>query len=157
VERRELLILGVGNLLLRDEGIGVHVANRLKSMELPPDVEVIDGGTGGFDLIDYIEGRKKVVVVDTVKGGEAPGTIYRFGIDDIEVTPKIPWSLHDIDLTDTIRVADRLGKRPDDMVIIGVEPKDMELGLELSPEIEEQIPKVIALVMDEIRKGGKVN
>ncbi len=76
--KKNILILGIGNILLKDEGIGVHVVNKLKEMQLPPDVEVMDGGTLGIDLLYYIEGRKKVVVIDTVTAGEPPGTMYRF-------------------------------------------------------------------------------
>lgn len=150
-EKKGTLVLGVGNLLMRDEGTGVHIANRLQDMELPPDVEVVDGGTGGIDLLYQIEGRKKVIIIDVVKANEHPGTLYRFGADDIQVTPKVPISLHDFDLADMLSLADKLGKRPEDVVIIGIEPKDMGLGFELSPEIEEQIPGIIELVMNELR------
>jgi len=148
--KKEILVLGVGNLLLRDEGVGVHVVQRLQDMELPPNVEVVDGGTGGFDLIDYIADRKKVIVIDTVKAGEAPGTLYRFDAKDIETTPKRSLSLHDIDLADMLWLADMMGKKPEDMTVIGVEPKSMEMGLELSKEVEHQIPKIVELVVMEL-------
>ena len=105
-EKKPILVLGVGNLVLTDEGVGVHVAQRLQKMDLPSHVEVLDGGTSGFDLLDDIEGRKKVVVVDTVKGGGPPGTIYRMTTEDIEEAPKSRLSLHDIDMTDLLKLAD---------------------------------------------------
>jgi len=128
-DKKPVLILGVGNLLLKDEGVGVHVAQRMMAMDLPPDVEVMDGATEGYNLLDCIDGREKVVIVDTVKGGHAPGTVYRMTDDDIEDQPKPRLSL----------------------VVFGIEPKDMEsVDLELSPEIEKQVPKVIELVLKEI-------
>ncbi len=152
VEDKTILVLGVGNLLLKDEGVGVHVARRLQDMELPSHVEVLDGATAGLDLLDYIEGRNKLVIVDTVKAGRPPGTIYRMTIEDIENEPKTLISLHDIDVPHLLNVADMLGiEKPADIVVIGIEPKDMEsASLELSPEIEAQIPNVIKLVMKEI-------
>jgi hydrogenase maturation protease len=151
--KKPVLILGVGNLLLKDEGIGVHVARKLMDMDLPPYVEVVEGGTSGFDLLDDIEGRGKVVVVDTVQAGQPPGTLYRLSREDIEDRPKQRLSLHDIDMTDLLKLSDLLGvEKPAEVIIIGVEPKDMETAsMELSPEVEAQIPKVIELVMKEIQ------
>jgi hydrogenase maturation protease len=95
--------------------------------------EVVDGGTAGFDLLDDIEGRKKVVVVDTVKGGRPPGTIYRMTTEDIEEMPKSRLSLHDIDMTDLLKLADLFEIEKPEIVVIGIEPKDIEsASLELS-------------------------
>jgi hydrogenase maturation protease len=148
---KPVLIMGVGNLLLKDEGVGVHVAQRLMEMELPPGVEVLDGGTGGYDLLDDIEGRDKVVIVDTVKGGHRAGSIYRITADDIEDSSEPSHSLHDVGVSHLLKLADMLGVERPEIVVIGVEPKDMETyAMELSPEVEAQIPKVIELVMKEI-------
>ncbi len=150
-EKKPILILGVGNLLLSDEGFGVHVARRLMDMDLPPDVEVMDGATAGLDLLDYVEGREKVVFVDIVRSGQDPGTLYRFAAEDLEDQAKSYLSLHDIDVTDLLRLMDLLDVKKPQMVVIGVEPKDMETAsLELSPELEALVPKVIKLVMKEI-------
>lgn len=144
--------MGTGNLLLKDEGVGIHAVKRLKEIDLPSDVEVLDGGTSGFDLLDEIEGRKRVIVIDAVKAGEKPGTIYRFSGDDVEAKRKALVSLHDIDLADILNLAGILGKRPQ-ITVIGIEPKCIEeFGLELSPEVEDKIPVIIELVMEEIKK-----
>lgn len=151
VGKRRILVLGVGNLLLKDEGVGVHVAQRLQEMDLPPHVEVLDGGTMGLDLLDHIEGREKVVIVDTVKGGHPAGTIYRLTPEDIENQPKSRVSLHDVGVSDLLNLADTLGVERPEVVVIGIEPKDMESAdLELSPEIEAKVPKLIELVFKEI-------
>lgn len=148
---KRILVLGVGNLLLKDEGVGVHVARKLMEMDLPSHVEVLEGGTEGLDLLDDIEGRDKVIVIDTVQAEQAPGTIYRFSDKDIEERPKSRLSLHDIDMTDLLKLADVLGVKKPEVVVIGIEPKDMgTASLELSPEIEALIPKVIDLVLKEI-------
>jgi len=150
-DKQPILVLGVGNILLTDEGVGVHVVQRLQKMDLPPHVEVMDGGTSGFDLLDDIEGRKKVIVVDTVKAGQPPGTVYRMTPDDMEEMGKSRISLHDIDMTDLLKLADVFKIQKPEVVIIGIEPKDMEsASLELSAEVAAQLPRVLELVMKEI-------
>ena len=151
--RKDILVLGVGNLLLKDEGVGVHVVRKLQALSLPDNVEVMDGGTLGFDLIFEMQGRKKVIIIDAVKADQKPGTLYRFSGEDVEHFPKTRLSVHDFDLSDVIHSAELVGGKPDEVVFIGVEPKDMSAGLELSPEVEKKIPKIIELVMEEIKLG----
>ena len=124
-------------------------------MDLPPRVEVLEGGTAGLDLLDAIEGREKVIVVDAVQTGQPPGTLYRFSRDDIEERPKQRMSLHDIDMTDLLKLSDLLGgEKPAEVVVIGVEARDIETAsMELSPEIEAQVPTLIDLVIREIGGG----
>jgi hydrogenase maturation protease len=147
---QDVLILGIGNILLKDEGIGVHVVNRLKEMSLPEDVEVLDGGTAGLDLVDFIANRKKVIVIDAVKTGDKPGTIYRLTEENLDVKPKAIMSFHEIDFLDAIHMSDVMGNKPGEVIVIGMEPKDMSDGTELSPEIEERIPRIIEIVMTEL-------
>jgi hydrogenase maturation protease len=150
-DNKPILILGIGNILLKDEGIGVHVANILKDMPMPPDVEVMEGGTMGIDLLFYIEGRKKVIVVDTVKAGGAPGTMYRFTDKDLGVKKEFLRTAHGIDFSDVVRTARNLGTKPEEIVFIGIEPEDMNnAGLELSALITSRIPAIIELVLKEI-------
>ena len=160
IDRKTILVLGVGNTLLKDEGIGVHVIERMQAMSLlDEEVELLDGGVLGLDLIEPMEDREKVIIIDAVQGGEVPGTIYRLRRKDIEMGKD--WhlsSLHDIDLPYVLNMAELMGKHIDP-VIIGVEPEDMSPGLELSPEIEAKIPEVIDMVFKEIEshrsKGDK--
>lgn len=147
---KPILILGIGNILLKDEGIGVYVANKLMGMPLPHDVEVMDGGTIGMDLLYYIEGRKKVIVIDTVKAGEPPGTMYRFTDKDLAEKKDFLRTAHGIDFTDVVRTSGILGSKPDEIVFIGIEPEDMNEGMELSALIAQRIPVIIELVMKEL-------
>jgi hydrogenase maturation protease len=147
---KPILILGIGNILLRDEGIGVHVVNQLTDMILQPDVELMDGGTMGIDLLFYIEGRKKVIVIDTVKAGEPPGTMYRFTDKDLSFKKDVLRTAHGIDFSDVVRTAQTMGTKPDEIVFIGIEPESMEEGMELSPLIAERIPAIIELVKREL-------
>ena len=146
----DILILGIGNILLKDEGVGVHVVNKLKEMPLPDNVEVLDGGTAGLDLTDFIANRKKVIVIDAVKAGEKPGTIYRLTEKNLNIKPKAIMSFHEIDFLDALHMSEVMGDKPKETIVIGIEPKDMSDGIELSPEIKERIPRIIELVMKEL-------
>jgi hydrogenase maturation protease len=148
--RKNILLLGIGNLLLKDEGIGVRVAEQIKDMDLPPGVEVMDGGTMGLDLLYYIEGKEKVIVIDAIVAGGAPGTLYRFTDKDIGGKKGILRSAHGIDFGDVIHIAQYLKTKPETIVFLGVEPQDISVGMELSPKIEEMIPVLINLVLKEI-------
>ena len=147
---QDILILGIGNILLKDEGVGVHVVNKLKEMPLPDNVEVLDGGTAGLDLTDFIANRKKVIVIDAVKAGEKPGTIYRLTEKNLNIKPKAIMSFHEIDFLDALHMSEVMGDKPKETIVIGIEPKDMSDGIELSPEIEERIPRIIEVVMKEL-------
>lgn len=147
----KILILGVGNLLLSDEGIGVHVANELMKMELPPNVTVIEGGTDGFRLLNFITETDRLIVIDAVKGGAAPGSIYRFHIDEVRKCPSgFKTSVHQIGVLEAIDLSGLIGKTPH-TTVIGVEPKSLEMGMELSAEVKARIPRIIELISDELK------
>jgi hydrogenase maturation protease len=147
---QDTLILGIGNILLKDEGVGVHVVKRLKTMPFPENVEVLDGGTAGLDLTDFIGGRKKVIVIDAVNAGGKPGTIYRLTKENLDIKPKAIGSFHEIDFLDALYISEVMNSKPEEVVVIGIEPKDMSIGTELSPEIEELIPEIIRIVKTEL-------
>ena len=99
------VVLGVGNLLLRDEGVGIHVVKALEGYPFPPDVEVIDGATAGCDLLPLISGAERVVMVDAMEGGEPPGAVYRLTPQDFEQEPhEGAVSLHDISIMDVLKM-----------------------------------------------------
>ena len=150
--QNDILILGIGNILLKDEGIGVYVVNKLKEMSLPDNIEVLDGGTAGLDLVDFISGYKKLIVIDAVNAGGEPGTIYRLTEENLNIGPKAIMSFHEIDFLDAIHMSEVTGNKPEEIVVVGVEPKDMSDGVELSPEIKERIPRIIEIVMEEVNK-----
>jgi hydrogenase maturation protease len=140
----------VGNLLLSDEGVGVHVANRLMGIDLPEGVEVIEGGTDGFGLMNLVIEADHLIVVDAVKGGCEPGSIYRFELDDCPCFPdRFKTSAHEISILEVIHLSGLVGSAPR-TTVIGVEPKSLDVSMELSPEIEARIPEVIELIGKEI-------
>lgn len=148
-----ILILGVGNVLLSDEGVGVHVVNAMKDRNLPHDVELFDGGTAALDLLDVLADREKVIVIDAVKGGEEPGAIYRFTPSDVTTQGQLLTSIHQISMLETLTMAEHLGCTPREVIIFGIEPKEIDWGMELSPEVTKVVPRVIELVLSEL--GGE--
>ncbi|MCK5181195.1 MAG: HyaD/HybD family hydrogenase maturation endopeptidase [Dehalococcoidia bacterium] len=140
-------VLGIGNTLLRDEGIGCHVANALAEIPLP-DVEIIDAGTCP-DVWQFIEDTDKLIIVDAVKGGGMPGQIYRFHPEDVTLEQKPLLSMHDIGLVDNL-ILMQLRQNIGETVIIGVEPKDINWGLELSAELQGKMSQIIDTVLSEL-------
>lgn len=143
------LILGCGNLLLRDEGIGVHLIEYLKDKPIPPDVELLDGGTAGFELIDFIQQADKVLIIDAVKADGDPGDIYIFTPADFQTDDPPKTSLHGFSLEDVFKTIQKLGPLPK-IKIIGVEPRDISPGTDLTPRLKKLLPKLAHLVLTEI-------
>lgn len=139
-------ILGVGNLLMRDDGVGVHVARALDVLDLPDDVVVIDAGTNP-DVAYDVDHMDRIIVIDAVLGNGPPGTIYRLTWMPGGASDCGERSCHDIDLLQTLWVS-----RPDEqtIVLIGVEPKEIKCGLDLSSEVAARVPQVVELVRQEI-------
>ena len=140
-------VLGIGNILLKDEGIGCHVVHALEGIPLP-DVQIMDGGTSP-DVVQLLEDTDKLIIVDAVKGGGIPGQIYRFHLEDITLEQKPLLSVHDMGFVDNLRLM-RLWRNTGETVIIGIEPKEITWGLELSPELQYKMPQIIDIVLSEL-------
>jgi hydrogenase maturation protease len=145
--QNKLLILGIGNYLMGDEGVGVHVANRLIAENQIPDVDIVDGGTGGFHLLGYFEGYETIILVDATLDDNPNGTIRlikpRFAND----FPKA-MSTHDIGLKDMVSALQLMGKIPTiHLFVVSIESLQQQ-GIELTDEIEAVVPAL----MDRIRE-----
>jgi len=145
-----ILILGVGNILLSDEGVGVRVIEAMRGMILPDNVELLDGGTASMALLDSLGNRDKVIIIDAAKGGNRPGTLYRFTPAEIEAKKHMFASLHEVGLLEALAMDEFLSGAPQNMTIYGIEPKELGWGLELSPEVAAVIPRVIDLILSEL-------
>jgi len=155
MQQKRILVLGVGNILLRDEGIGVKVVERLQSEYcFSPNVELMDGGTLGLRLLDPIANADYVIVVDAVQNAQPPGTLYRLPADELAKRVTFKNSLHQLDLVETLAYAEILGNRPD-AVIIGIEPADISpWGTELTESIAALFPEMCSRVLKEIEDAG---
>ena len=151
MSKKHKLILGCGNLLLSDEGIGVHLIEYLKDKDIPDDVELLDGGTAGFELIDFIQQAEKVIIIDAVKAGGKPGQIYCFSPEDFQTENYPQTTLHGISLKDIFHTIEQLQPLPK-IKIIGAEPKDISPGTELSSQLKQILPRLARLVLAEIEK-----
>jgi hydrogenase maturation protease len=144
-----VVVIGVGNLLLKDEGIGIHAVKALQGMNLPRSVEIIDGGTSP-DLIAYTEAGDKLVIVDAARAGGEPGTIYRFRPGDLAGEKGGLASAHELGVEQSLRLMSLMGKEPGEIVIIGVEPKEIDWGIEPTAELQQKIPEIVKAVLREI-------
>ncbi len=151
--RKKILIAGIGNLLFKDEGIGVHVLRELSGKNLPEKVELAEIGTATFELARLMDGKEKVIIVDAVIADDAPGTIYRFTPDDLKSSQKKRLaSLHQFGVLEALEIAAQMGTKPE-VVIIGIAPKDYQsLGTRLTPELETSMKNIVNAVLDEIGK-----
>jgi hydrogenase maturation protease len=147
--RCPILILGIGNILLKDEGIGVRVIEAMQKMELPSDIELCDGGTAGADLLDIIADRQKVIVIDTADADVPPGTVLKLRPEDLAKEDKAEVSLHEFGLTQTLFMAAQLKCSPKQTVIFGVKPFELSLSTELSPQIADLIKPLIKVILAE--------
>jgi len=144
-----IVVIGVGNLLLKDEGIGIHAIKALQERELPADVKLIDGGTSP-DLIAYTRAGDKLIIVDAARAGGEPGTIYRFKPEDLAEERSSLASAHEMGVVQNLKLMSLSGNKPVEVVIIGIEPKEIEFGTELSPELKQKVPKIVEVVLKEM-------
>ncbi|MBO8169508.1 MAG: hydrogenase maturation protease [Thermoanaerobacteraceae bacterium] len=140
------LVVGLGNLLLGDEGIGLHVIQQLSKQQLPRDVQVLDGGTLGPALIGYLEGVEQLYLIDAMKNGGRPGSIYVLAAEEVDWEKNsTPLSMHQLGVTETVALARKVGfDRP--ITIIGVEPEHIGYGVELAPSVKKSMPRVVETV-----------
>jgi len=142
---QKIVIVGVGNILCGDEGVGVHVIEELKKHRLPDNVEVCDCGTAGLEVLEFLEESDKAIIVDAVTAGMEPGKIYqyRLGETHAEEGKMKMLSLHELDLTRAIKIGENAYKLPKNIMIVGVEPKSLQFGMGLTKEIKKAIPRVV--------------
>ncbi len=144
-------MIGLGNPLRGDDGIGCRVIEELARQELPSHVELLDGGAVGLGLLDLLEGRERVIVVDAAEMGREPGQIVRFTPDEVSLTPSADaFSFHEAGLGDTLALADALGRTLPEMVIFGVQPAEIAWREGLSRPVEAALPALLEAVRAEI-------
>ncbi|WP_421078130.1 coenzyme F420-reducing hydrogenase, FrhD protein [Methanothermococcus sp. Ax23] len=154
--KKEILIMGCGNLLFADDGFGYEVITRLEKMELPENVEIIDAGTGGsFYLMSIMDGEckvKKIIIVDIIDFGLPPGTLKKFGVEELPNIDKYNFDAHDLPLAPYLIDADKKGI---DIVIIGCQAKEVsnpDIKIGLTDEVKNSLDDAIKMVLEEINK-----
>jgi len=149
------IVLGVGNLILGDDGVGIHVVNEVKKQIKNPDITIDEAITGGMNLLDLLLGYDKAVIVDAVKSDNSEhGEVKRIPLSDFNTMHSC--NPHDVSLIEAIEMAKKMGeeKIPKEIIIIGVMMKQIpcEFGEELSKKIQEAVPKAVELTLNEIKK-----
>ena len=151
----QTLILGVGNLLMSDEGVGVHVIQKLVAeYQLPEEVQVLDGGTLGMDLLYYLEGIENLLVIDAVEARKEPGTLIRLEGDDVPAFMAIKISPHQLGVPDMLAAAKLKGVYPQRIVLWGIQPMLMEIGLDLSSIVDAKIDIIIENILEQLEIWG---
>ena len=152
-----VLVLGVGNILLSDEGIGVRVVETLQQLYvLPEGVEVLDGGTAGMDLLETLAGRQHLIIVDAIAGEGTPGTVRRLAGNDVPAFLSQRLSPHQLGLPDLLAFLALTDAAPQTVTIFAVVPKDLSLGLALSPELERLRAPLAGVIAAELLRLGVV-
>ena len=150
-----IVVLGVGNILLTDEGLGVHVVEDLKAnYTFTPKISLIDGGTMGMELLTYMRGMKKILLIDAVNGGEVPGTIYEFPHRELEQYFTDHISVHEVGMQDILRIRAIQENPLEDAIVIGVEPESLDVGFEPSAPVQKALPEVKERVLRVLREWG---
>ena len=151
----DVTILGVGNVILRDEGFGVRVAEYLDAhYDFPDNVQVVDGGTLGIELTQFVTGTKKLLVIDSINSHAAPGTRFAFREDDVLAHFQDKISAHEIGIQDVLALLTVTGRKIPTVTVLGAQPYDLEAGVELSEEMKKLVPVVADEALAELRAWG---
>jgi len=151
-ESTGVLVLGIGNVLMGDEGVGVHVVRHLEKAEVPSGVELLDGGTGSFLLLEPMQRASKVILIDATVDGSVPGTVRRLTPRYSSEYPRT-LTAHDIGLKDLLDTFYLLGHSVD-VVLFAISIAPLQgIGMELSPEIAVRVPEIGEMVLQELRQS----
>ncbi|MGC8924523.1 MAG: HyaD/HybD family hydrogenase maturation endopeptidase [Calditerrivibrio sp.] len=147
----KVLVMGLGNLLMNDDAVGVLAVQELKKLYRDTDtLKIIDGGTLGLDLIHYLEWADKLIIVDGVNLNLPAGTVVRIEGEDINVVFESKLSPHQMGLKDILLAAELIDCRPSDIVLFGIQTKNIDMEMNLSEEVKSNLPKLLVHVSKEI-------
>jgi len=144
---RNIVIIGFGNLLMGDDGVGIQVAQKLRKVSLPVNVEVIDGGVASFEILDGVRNADLVILIDALAAGGEPGELYRLlseELNSLKVNQGL--SLHEFTLIDSLRLAKAIGPMPP-IFIYGIEPADVSFRWGLTPVVEQALERLIPMII----------
>jgi hydrogenase maturation protease len=150
-----VLVLGMGNILLEDEGLGVRALELLqRDYELPAGVDALDGGTTGMGLLDDISGRDHLIVLDAVQTGDAPGTLVALRGAEVPVYFGVRVTPHQLGLADVLATLELRDEQPASVTVLGMVPHSLEMSLELSSPVQSRLPELVRLAVEELCRLG---
>ncbi len=147
----KILVMGIGNTLLRDEGVGVYAVRELEAMSWPEGVEFVDGGIFSQDLFHIYHDYDWLVVLDCVKAGGAPGTLHRLEEADLARASRKAVGVHDFGMLDSLLFAEVLGGARPRLAVLGVEPLAIEYGEGLTPDVQRALPELVRAAAARVR------
>lgn len=151
----DVTVLGIGNIVLLDEGFGVRAAEALDAAyEMPDNVQILDGGTLGMELMRFIPGTQKLLIIDSINGGAEPGTIFRFTDREVMEHFNDKLSAHEVGIQDVLAFLKVTGHEIPQVVVIGAQPYNLGAGVDLSPEMQQLLPQVVKLAVKELQEWG---
>jgi len=150
-----ILVMGVGSILMKDEGLGIRAVEELKRRyRFPENVELLDGGTSGIELLSYISGRDYLIIIDAIKGGAVPGTVLKVEGEDVAAQFRTRISPHQLGISDLLAAATLTDEIPKKLALFGIEPKEIVLDLGLSDEVKGSMDHLLEVVVEELRGVG---
>lgn len=148
-----ITVLGVGNILLRDEGVGVRAVERLQAAgRAPAQVQLLDGGTLGLELLRFLKGTRRLLLLDALHGDGPAGMLHRLEGDAVAAHLSGALSVHDLGLKDVLAALVLLEEPLEEIVLLGVQPQTLEVGLELSPAVAAALPELEAAVWAQLAR-----
>ena len=157
VDVAPMTVLGIGNIILSDEGFGVRAMEYLAAhYRFSPGVRLLDGGTLGPELLHFVTGTEKLLILDAVAGDGAPGTVYRFENDAVMAHFQEKLSSHEIGIQDVLAWLTVTGKAIPDVVVLGMQPYDLSAGLTLSDAMAAALPSFAARAVEELVRWDEV-
>jgi len=152
---KRITVLGTGNILMGDEGVGVHAIRALReSYSFPEQISLIDGGSMGLDLLPFIENTAKLLIIDAVSSGSPPGTIQVYEGQVIPAVLSRKMSVHQIGVKDLLFALKFMDRAPEEICLIGVEPENMDILLGLSGKMKEVFPALLAAILARLARWG---
>jgi len=151
----QIAVIGLGNLLLQDEGVGIHAIRILQNnYTFNPQISLIDGGTSGFDLLPFFENHKKIIIGDAINFQKEPGFLGSFQNDDILRLFNKKISLHQLGLSDLLSDLKLHGIYPEELFLVGIQPSIMDMGLDLSDLISAKMDDILTITLLKLNNWG---
>ncbi len=154
MDNSQIAVMGIGNILMQDEGVGVHIIRELEKYDFHPHITLIDGGNMGMDLLQFFYEYNQMIIVDAVDFEEKPGFIDTIENDDILTLFTTKMSLHHLGLKDVLSYAKLLDQTPEELCLIGIQPEKIEMEMELSKTVNSKIDTLTQLVLEKLKTWG---
>ena len=154
MDETQIAVMGIGNILMQDEGIGVHIIRELEKYDFNPHIALIDGGNMGMDLLSFFYEYNRMIIVDAVDFEKEPGFIDTIENDDILALFTTKMSLHHLGLKDVLSYAKLLDQTPEDLCLFGIQPHKVEMEIELSQIVNSRIHELMTLVLQKLKIWG---